>query len=60
MSDSDMFYYAVILLAGGVLFYLDDYQQYKWFFQPNHVLIVFLGVCSIVLIKHYIRHDQKI
>lgn len=53
MIDYNIFYYIPIIL---ILFYY-DYERYKWLFKTNNVLLIFFGVCSIILIKHFIRHD---
>lgn len=57
MINYDIFYYTIIILIVCLIFYLDDYQRYKWLFKPNNALLTFIGVCGIILIKHFIRNN---
>ena len=57
MFNFDILWYTLILIGVIILFYLDDYQRYKWLFKSNNILLSIVGVIGILLAKHLIKNN---
>jgi hypothetical protein len=57
MFNFDILWYTLIIIGVCLLFYLDDYQRYKWLFTSNNILLSIVGVISIILAKHLIKNN---